>query len=110
MAWPLRARISDLAGHAVAFHAVTLGGELMVPAGPGTGAYRRLPRGDTLSATTPEQYALDLQEGPVVFFTSGRDSVRVVVGRNPLGSDPVRAQGRRLTARLVNGNVVIDAR
>jgi hypothetical protein len=109
MAWPLRARVSDLAGRPVAFRAITLGGELVFQPS-GTGAIRRLARRDTLSATTPAQYVLDLKDGPVVFFVSGRDSIRVVVGRNPLGSDPVTAQGRRLSVRLVNDKVVIDAR
>ena len=111
MAWPLRARISGLAGRPVAFHAITLGGEIMVPGRPGSGgAMHRLARGDTLSATTPANYVLDLKEGPVVFFASGRDSIRVVIGRTPREGDPVPAQGRRLTARLVSGKVVIDAR
>ena len=54
---------------------------------------------------------LDLSRGPVMFFTSGRDSIRVVVGRNPFGSlNQVTAQGRRLSVRLVRDSVVISSR
>jgi hypothetical protein len=113
VAWPFRATVSDLAGRPVAFRAIALGGELIIPAGPpsGTPVIRRLGRGDTLSATTPAEYPLDPTRGPVVFFTSGNDSIRVVVGRNPFGAtDRVTAQGRRLSVRLINGKVIIDAR
>jgi hypothetical protein len=113
VAWPFRATVTDLAGRPVAFRALALGGDLIIPVGApsATPVIRRLARGDTLSATTPAEYALDPTRGPVVFFTSGRDSIRVVVGRNPFGAtDRVTAQGRRLSVRLVNGKVIIDAR
>jgi hypothetical protein len=112
-AWPFRATVTDLVGRPVAFRARALGGELIIPVGApsATPAIRRLARGDMLSATTPAEYALDPTLGRVVFFTSGRDSIRVAVGRNPFGAtDRVSAQGRRLSVRLVNGRVVIDAR
>ena len=120
-AWPFRALVSDPRGRPVAFQAVSLGGMLIVTAGersnpnrpldPPVAVLRPLARGDTLRATTPADYPLDLARGAVVFFTLGRDSVRLVVGRNPFGAiAPVTAQGRRLTVRLVNDSVVIDAR
>src|SRR5215212_9191383 len=107
-AWPLRVTITDRAGRPVTFRAVTLGGDLIIPTKPaGTPGIQRLARGDTLSATTPAQYPLDLERGSVVFFTSGRDSIRVVVGRSPFGAtDRVSAEGRRVVVRLVNGAVV----
>jgi hypothetical protein len=111
VAWPLRATVTDLAGRPVTFHALAFGGDLIIPVGPpsGTPVIRRLARGDTLSATTPAQYPLDLTRGSVVFFTSGKDSIRVVVGRNPDGAtDRVSAEGHRLAVRLVNGTVVIE--
>ena len=78
VAWPLRTTVTDLAGRPVTFHALTLGGDLIIPVGPpsGTPVIRRLAGGDTLSATTPAQYPLDLTRGSVVFFTSGKDSIR----------------------------------
>ena len=111
--WPYQATVTEPHGRSVAFRAITLGGELVFVVGgrPERRLLRTLARGDTLRATTPVTYALDPTRGPVVFFTSGRDSIRVVVGRNPFGRiDPVSAQGRRLTVRLVSGSVVIDAR
>jgi hypothetical protein len=71
---------------------------------------RPLARGDTLRATTPAQYPLNLEGGAIVFFSGTRDSVHVIVGRNPFGEyDRVAADGRRLTVRQVNGKVVIEA-
>src|SRR3954468_7174788 len=111
MAWPLRAFVTDLHGKPVAFSAVTLGGQLIMTVGgsPAMPMVRPLARGDTVHATTPAQYPLDLKTGPVAFFTAGRDSIRIVVGRNPFGwYDRVGAEGRHLTAHLTNGGVVID--
>ena len=72
---------------------------------------RALAPGDTLKAVAPATYSLDLARGAVLFFTTGTDSLRVVVGRNPYGAiHPVAAQGRRLTVRLVADSVVIDSR
>jgi hypothetical protein len=112
-AWPLRATITDPAGRRVTFHALSSGGDLIVPSKlmSETTVIRHLARGDTLSATTPAQYPLDLSRGPVVFFTSGRDSIRVVVGRNPFGAtDRVSGEGRRVTVWLMHGAVAIDGR
>jgi len=112
-AWPLRATVTDPHGRPVPFSAITLGGDLIIKVGGNDylPVLRALARGDTVHATTPASYPLDLARGPVAFFTGGRDSVRVVVGRNPFGAtDPVAAQGRRLTVRLVHGREVIDAR
>jgi hypothetical protein len=107
-AWPLRASITDSHGRSTTFRAITLGGELIVSRG---GAIRPLAAGDTLSATTPWSFPMDLRGGPVVFFSGTGDSLRVVVGRNPYGLiNAVTAQGRRLTVRLVRDSIVIDAR
>lgn len=118
MKWPLRAAVTDLHGRPVAFQAVTLGGDLIIEAGQRSFLGRSsvsldpLRHGDTLRAATPAAYPLDLTHGPVVFFTRGRDSVRVVVGRRLSFGDisPVTATGRRLTVRLSNSQVVIDAK
>lgn len=107
-AWPFRATVTDLHGQAVSFSGMTRGGELIIQVG--RSSVRALARNDTLRATTPAQYPLDLRRGPVVFFTGNRDSIRVVVGRNPGATDQVTAQGQRLTVRLANGRAVIDAR
>jgi hypothetical protein len=93
-----------------AFRALTLGGELIIPRGM---VMAQLARGDTLRATTPASFALDLKRGPVVFFADGRDSLQISVGGNPYGMlDPVRATGRRLVVHLalVGNGVVIDRR
>ena len=110
-AWPLRAFVTSPHDRTVSFSAVTFGGELVIKVGGSENMplVRALARGDTLRATTPEQYALDLRAGPVAFFTGGRDSLRVVVGRNPFGAyDRVVAEGRHLTVRIVDGKVVIE--
>jgi hypothetical protein len=120
LAWPLRATVTGPNGRAIELRAVSLGGDLIFKVGeksnpnrpfdPPVPVLRALPRGDTLRATTPAEYALDLARGPVVFFTSGRDSLRVVVGRNPYGAiNPASGQGRRLKVRLVKESVVIYA-
>jgi hypothetical protein len=118
--WPLRATVTELHGRHVAFQAITLGGDLIVQVGqhskfafPGqpVSELNPLSRGDTLRATTPASFPLDLRKGSVVFFTSSRDSIRIAVGRTPLGSvDSVTGSGRRLTLRLTEGTVVVSAR
>jgi len=112
LAWPHQALVTDASGRSVSFRAITLGGDLMVNvARPGRLAMlKRLERGDTLRAVTPRNYGLDLSRGPVVFFTSGRDSIRIIVNRNPWRSIQVTAQGRRLSMRLVGDSVVISSR
>jgi hypothetical protein len=111
-AWPLRAVISDLSGRPITFKALTLGGELIVPVGPPNAimSVRSIGRGDTISATTPAQFPLDLTRGAVVFLASGKDSISVTVGRNPYGSAAVTARGHRLEAHLVRGAIKIDAK
>jgi hypothetical protein len=111
-AWPLRASISDPAGRPVAFRALTLGGVLIVTVGPPNAIprVRSVGRGDTISATTPAQFPLDLTRGAVVFLAGGRDSISVAVGRNPYGSAAVTARGHRLEAHLVRGAIKIDAK
>jgi hypothetical protein len=112
VAWPLRAVISDVAGRPVTFKALTLGGELIVPDGPPNAIprVRSLDRGDTISATTPAQYPLDLTRGAVVFLAGERESIAVSVGRNPYGSSAVAARGHRLEVHLVRGAIKIDAK
>ena len=118
VAWPFRARITDLHGQPVAFRAVTQGGDLILQVGQrsllsrplvSTPELRSLAPAETLRALTPAEYPLSLAKGPVVFFSA--ESIRVVVGGNPFGTvNPVAAQGRRLTVHLANGWVAIDSR
>jgi hypothetical protein len=119
-AWPHRAIVTALHDRPVAFRAYTRGGVLIIAvdaSGRRTATpapipvLRALTEKDTIHAETPADFPLDLSEGPVVFVADGNDSLNVVVGRNPYGSIArVSARGRRLTARLVAGNFVIDAR
>lgn len=120
MMWPLRATVTDLHGQPVSFQAVTLGGDLIVQVEPRAtpGHVRQsipeveyLRSGDTLRATTPATYPLDLAHGPVVFFTRGRDSIRIAVRRFPFDAlTSVTGEGRRLTVRGSNSRVTIDAK
>ena len=118
--WPLRATVTDLHGQPVAFRAVTLGGDLIMVVGEGSlpnNPRQALPdmealrHGDTVRATTPATYPLDLRRGPVAFFTRGRDSIRVAVRRFPFdGLWSVTGVGRQLTIRDADSRVTIDAR
>ena len=111
VAWPLRAFVTDPHGRTIPFSAVTLGGDLVIRVGGSDNApvLRPLARGDTVHATTPAQYFLDLEGGPIAFFTDGQDSIRVVVASNRFGDDyRVANQGRRLTVHLEGRQVVID--
>ena len=120
LAWPHRAILSSLHGPPVSFLAYTLGGELIItvdrfghrtttPAAIPT--VRALTAKDTVRAMTPADFPLDLFKGPVVFVAEGRDSLHLVVGKNPFGSiDQVTANGRRFTVRFAAGRFVIDAR
>lgn len=120
LAWPHRALVSSPDGHPVAFRAYTLGGGLIVAvdaAGRHTlrpqavSRLRALTRQDTVRATTPADFPLDLTHGPVVFVAEGTDSLRLVVGWNPHGSiRQVRAIGRELTVRLRAEQIAVDAR
>jgi hypothetical protein len=118
VAWPFRAKVTDLHGQPVAFRAITQGGELILEVGQRsllsrplvpTPELRPLASAETLQAMTPAEYPLRLTNGPVVFFSA--ESLRVVVGGNPFGTvNPVTAQGRRLTVRLSHGWVAIESR
>jgi len=110
VAWPLRATITDLRGRSIPIRAVTLGGALIVDRSPDGMHPQPLAPGDTFATTTPAAFPLDLRRGAVQFFTTNRDSVRVVVGWNPFGANPIRAEGRRLTVRLIKDSLVIDAK
>jgi hypothetical protein len=119
-AWPHRAILTAVRDRPATFRAYTLGGELIIavdasgrptttPAG--VPRLRALTRRDTIRAETPANFPLDLSKGPVVFVAEGRDSLRLVVGRNPYGQiDQVTAIGRRFTVRLVAGAFVVDSR
>ena len=119
-AWPHRATVTSLHGPPVTFRAYTLGGDLIIAvdsAGQRTATPGAIPRlraltsKDTIRAQTPADFPLDLSKGPVVFAAEGRDSLHVVVGKNPFGSiDRVAANGRRLTVRFVADMFVIESR
>jgi hypothetical protein len=119
-AWPHRAIVTALHERPVTFRAYTRGGVLVIAvdaSGRRTTTPAAIPtisvltEKDTIHAETPADLPLDLSQGPVVFIADGNDSLNVVVGRNPYGSsDRVSARGRRVTARLVAGSFVIDAR
>jgi hypothetical protein len=117
-AWPHRAILTSIDNKPVALRAYTLGGTLIIAvdrAGNRTTtpaaipSLRPLTAKDTVHAETPADFPLDLSKGPVVFIA--RDSVHLVVGRNPYGRiDQVAANGRRFTVRLVYDRFVIDSR
>jgi hypothetical protein len=119
-AWPHRAILTSLHGRPVAFRAYTLGGDLIVAvdasarraiAPAAIQSLRALTAKDTIRATTPANFPLDLSKGPVVFVAEGGDSLHLVVGWNPHGSiDRVTANGRKFTVRLVADRFVIDTR
>jgi hypothetical protein len=72
---------------------------------------RALTAADTIRAETPADFPLNLSKGPVVFVAEGRDSLHLVVGRNPFGRiDQVAADGRKFTVRLVADRFVVDTR
>lgn len=118
-AWPLRARVTSTSGRSVAFRAVAHGGAQLMVGRPGVGLGRdglgagvvvaALAAGDTLVASAPAEYPVDLGAGEVVFAASGRDSLEVVVTRR-LGSHRVAARGRRLVVRQTDGGVRIESR
>lgn len=121
IAWPLLVRVSGIHDRPTAFRAFSRGADLILQTAlvtnPANPLYPPLPRleplatRDTLSATAPMSYPLDLRRGTVTFYTVGPESLRVVVGKNPYGMvRQVSAVGRRLTVRLVEDRIVIDAR
>jgi hypothetical protein len=113
----LQATITDLYGKPVAFRALSLGGDLTVQAGQRqyvarNGAVPNVERvrpQDTLRVTTPKSFWLDLTHGPIVFFTTSGDSIRVVVSDPPGGTVRV-ASGRRVTLSLSNSPIVMGNR
>ena len=115
-AWPHRASLTSMSGRPASLHAYTLGGVFIVPVddhgsyAPSSSRPYQLTERDTVRASTPAEFYLDLEKGPVV-FVADRDSVQLVVGFNPYGSiNKVEANGRRFTVRLVDGAFVIDAK
>jgi hypothetical protein len=110
IAWPLRVRIDGIHDQPTAFRALTRGATLIMPTGFSS-RVQPLAANDTLHGITPAQYPLDLSRGSVTIYSSGPESLRVVVGRNPFGMvHPVTAVGRHFTVRLVADSVVIEAR
>jgi hypothetical protein len=119
-AWPHRAILTSLHERPVAFRAYTLGGELIIAVDasgrPTTTPapiplVRALTAADTIRAETPANFPLNLSKGPVVFVAEGRDSLHLVVGRNPFGSiDQVSANGRKFTVQLIANRFVIHTR
>ena len=120
-AWPMLVRVNGIGDQPTPFRAFSRGAELMLQTAlvtnPTSPLYPPLPRlerlssHDTLRATAPASYPLDLSRGTVTFYTVGQDSLRVSVGRNPYGMvQQVAAVGRRLTVRLVRDSIRIDAR
>ena len=119
-AWPHRAILTSLDERPVAFRAYTRGGVLIIAVDAsgrltttpsGTPRVRALTTRDTIRASTPANFPLDLSKGPVVFFAEGRERLRLVVGRNPNGQlDQVSATGRRFTVKLEGREFVIEAR
>ncbi len=110
-AWPHRIFVTDLTGRPVAFGVITDGAELAVPVGDTQGipSFRLLAPGDTLRAATPGEYPVDFRRGGVTVLATGRDRVRVAVGRNPFGAhEQVSADGRRVTIRLVRGRATLN--
>jgi hypothetical protein len=107
VAWPMRVRIDGIHDQPTAFHVFSRGATLIMP----TGRAASLAVTDTLKAMTPAQYPLDLARGSVTIYSSGSESLRVVIGKNPFGMvHPVIAVGRRFTIRLIADSVVIQAR
>lgn len=118
-AWPHRAILTSLHERPAPFRAYTRGGVLIIAvdaSGRRTTASATNPRlraltNDTIRAETPADFPLDLTKGPVVFIAEGRDTLHLVVGRNPFGGvDRVQAKGLRFTVRLVADRFVIDTR
>jgi hypothetical protein len=106
-AWPMRVRIDGIHDQPTAFRVFSRGATLIMH----TGRVAPLAANDTLKAMTPAQYPLDLARGSITIFSSGSESLRVVVGKNPFGMvRPVAAVGRRFTIRLKADSVVIEAR
>lgn len=120
-AWPMRVRIDGIHDKPTAFRALSRGATLIMQTGwatnPAQPLHQPIPKvqelaaNDTLRGMTPAQYPLDLARGSVIIYSSGQESLRVVVGKNPFGAvHPVTAVGRRFTVRLVADSVVIEAR
>ena len=120
-AWPMRVRIDGIRDKPTAFRVISRGATLIMQTGWATNRaqplddpipkVQELAANDTLRGITPAQYPLDLARGSVTIYSSGQESLRVVVGKNPFGAvHPISAFGRRFTVRLVADSVVIDAR
>jgi hypothetical protein len=120
-AWPMRVRIDAVHDQPTAFRALSRGATLIMQTGWASSPTHPLDQpvpkvqplaaNDTLHGMTPAQYPLDLTHGSVTIYSSGPESLRVVVGKNPFGMvHQVTAVGRRFTVRFVADSVVIDAR
>ena len=121
-AWPMLVRVDGIHDKPTAFRAFSRGATLVMQTGwiytpthpldEPVARVQLLAAKDTLRGMTPAQYPLDLlARGSVVIYSSGPDSLRVVVGANPFGLvRQVAAVGRRFTVRFVADRIVIDSR
>lgn len=117
-AWPHRIVIQSKSERTVAFRAFTIGGELPVTvddSGRFTQVARGIPRivrlteKDTVKALTPGDFYVDVAKGPIVIIAD--DWVRVTAGVNPFGAlHQVWAEGKRLTVKMVDNQLHIEAR
>jgi hypothetical protein len=117
-AWPHRIFIYSKTDRTVAFRAFTIGGELPVTVDAqgrftqtvsGVPNIVRLTEKDTVRVLTPHEFPVDVGKGPIVIMAD--DSVHVVAGFNPYGgSHRVAADGRKLTVKLVDGQLFIDTK
>jgi hypothetical protein len=117
-AWPHRIIVHSRNDRPVSFRAFTIGGELPITVDAqgrftqqvsGIPRIVRLTEKDTVRASTPGDFFVDLGKGPIVLIAD--DSVHVTAGFNPYGGlRQVWADGRRLTVKLVGGQLFIDTR
>jgi hypothetical protein len=117
-AWPHRIVVQSMKDQTVAFRAFTIGGELPITVDEhgrftqvtsGIPRIIRLTEKDTVRALTPGDFYVDVGTGAIVLIAD--DSVQVTAGFNPFGGlHRVSAKGRRLTVKLVDGQLVIDTK
>ena len=112
-AWPHRIMVRDPAGRRMPMALVSLGAEVAVRIGDAQGIsrVRMLVSGDTLRATTPGDYPVDLAGGVLMVFGAAGESIQVDVGGNPAGTvGRMTARGQQITVRASEGRFILDAR